>query len=566
MVAAITAGLLDLLAVFILAACVGIAVAKIGGFPYTIALLIAGFGASALGVSLGITLTHDLILLVLLPPLLFEGAATTNLSQFRSNLLPIFTLAGPGLLIAVIGLGLIGQYALDLPLLIAMLFAATILPTDPVSVLALFDELGAPDRLATLVEGESLLNDGVGVVVFSALLALVEETGAASDLVVTTDLILDLGRGILLSAVGGAVIGVAAGVLIYRVMVHLDEHMTEIVLTVVLAYGSFLLAEHYLGVSGVIATVAAGLVLGNPGREHAMSSRTKISVFNTWATAAFIVNTFIFIAIGTTTPLRELLAHWRVIGIAIVLVLGVRAAVVYPLSGVVNQVRSVEISREYQHVMVWGGLHASIPIALVLGLPETLPSGTAFPFREQLRAMVFGVAGFSLVVQGLTMEHLLDRLGIVTRSEAAELYQLLVGRARAVDSAIDAAEDLHDRGELSPGIYEELLTEYEREKDDLNDAIRELLSENPEIRQQELLAGERRILRQEKSAIMDAMRSGVVADDVGDRLSEEVDIKLDRVQSGESTIRGSEEGYEEFWRQEAAEFGLESATLDTESE
>ncbi|MFB6103601.1 MAG: Na+/H+ antiporter [Halobacteriaceae archaeon] len=565
MAASITAGLLDLLAVFVLAAGVGIAVAKIGRFPYTIALLIAGLAASVAGVSLGVELSHDIILLVLLPPLLFEGAATTDLDQFRRNLAPVLVLAVPGLLVAVVLLGFAGAYAFEFPLLVALLFAATILPTDPVSVLALFDELGAPDRLATIIEGESLLNDGVGVVVFSALLAVIQETGVATPDTFTVDRLVDLGVGITLSSLGGAVVGAATGYLIYRVMVHLDEHMTEIVLTVILAYGSFLLAEHYLAVSGVIATVAAGLVIGNPGREYAMSPRTKISVFNTWATAAFIVNTFIFVAIGTSTPIDQLLAYADLIGVAIVLVIAVRALVVYPFTAILNRFRTPSVPLAYQHVMVWGGLHASIPIALVLGLPTTLPSGAPFPYREELRAMVFGVAAFSLIVQGLTMGRLLDRLGIATRSEAADLYQLLVGRARAVDSALEAAERLNARGQLSAGTYEELTAEYEREKADLNDAIRQLLDTHPEIREEELLTGERQILRQEKSAVMDAQQAGIIADDVGDRLTEEIDLKLDRVQSGESTVRGEEEGYEEFWRATAADFGLEAAALEDEA-
>ncbi|MFB6354784.1 MAG: cation:proton antiporter, partial [Halobacteriales archaeon] len=178
--AGLEAELLNLLAVFILAAGVGVAVAKVGRFPYTVALLLAGLAASVLGVELGIELSHDVILLVLLPPLLFEGAATTDLERFRANLPLMLGLAVPGLLLSVLVLGVAGQHAFDVPLLVALLFAAMILPTDPVSVLALFDELGAPDRLATLVEGESLLNDGVGVVVFSALLSLTMEAGGGT--------------------------------------------------------------------------------------------------------------------------------------------------------------------------------------------------------------------------------------------------------------------------------------------------------------------------------------------------------------------------------------------------
>ncbi|WP_266078060.1 Na+/H+ antiporter [Haladaptatus caseinilyticus] len=551
----IEAGLIDLLAVFIIAGGVGVFVAKVGRFPYTIALLLAGLGVSILGINIDITLSHDLILLVLLPPLLFEGAATTDLERFRENIVPVLALAVPGLIVSVLLLGWVGSYAFGYPLLLSLLFAAMVLPTDPVSVLALFEELGAPERLAVLVEGESLLNDGVGVVVFSTLFLLVQdsvENNTELSELISPSVIADAGIEIVVSSLGGLLVGLAAGYLIYRIMVNLDEHMTEIVLTLILAYGSFLLAEHYLHVSGVIATVAAGLFIGNRGAEYAMSPQTKISIFNTWETAAFLVNTLIFVLIGAKTPIAQMLDNWQIIGIAIVLTLAVRAIVVYPITGLVNRYSSRTVPFSYQHVMIWGGLHASIPIALVLGLPPDFPRDT------QLRAMVFGVAAFSLVVQGLTMGRLLDRLGVVTRSEVEELYELLLGRARAVDSALNAAERLHNKGELPADVYEDFRGEYEQEKDDLNATISRLLSDNPDLRREELLVGERRVLKEEKSAIMDAMRSGVVSDDVGERLLEEVDLKLDRVDGGESTVRQNpeKEGYKEFWRARVDEYGL----------
>src|SRR5699024_9000212 len=200
-----------------------------------ISLLLAGIGVSIahaiFGFDLGIELSHDLILLVLLPPLLFEGAATTDLESFRENLPVTLTLAVVGLILSVVVLGVLGRFAFGFPILISLVFAAMILPTDPVSVLALFDELGAPERLSTLVEGESLLNDGTGVVIFSALLGIVESAGPNTDPsgLLTLDRLLETAIEIVVESGGGLVVGLVTGYIVYRVMINLDEHMTEVV-------------------------------------------------------------------------------------------------------------------------------------------------------------------------------------------------------------------------------------------------------------------------------------------------------------------------------------------------
>ncbi|PSQ16663.1 sodium:proton antiporter [Halobacteriales archaeon QS_8_69_26] len=560
------AQLIDLVAVFLIAAGVGIFVAKVGRFPYTIALLIAGVGASVIGVGFDIELTHDVILLVVLPPLLFEGAATTDIDVFRRDFPTILTVAVVGLTASILLVGAVSHFAFDFPVLIALLFATIVLPTDPVSVLALFEEMGAPERLQVLVEGESLINDGVAVVVFSTLLTLQSDVLRGT---VTVDELADPGlvagllADIAVVSVGGAAVGFVTGYGVYRVMADLDDHMTEIVLTVVLAYGSFLVAEHYLHVSGVIATVVAGLLIGNRGREYAMSPRTKIAVFNTWETAAFVVNTFIFVLLGVATPIGRILDHAELLVPAIVVVLVARAVAVYPLTGIVNRVSDgPTVPRSYQHVMVWGGLHGSIPIALVLGLPRTVAlegGGTvAFPFREELQVLVFGVAAFSLVVQGLTVGRLVEGLGITTAREERRLYQLLIARARAVDEALEEVERLHENNAIQRDVYERFRTEYGKEKEDLAAAISALLEDHPELRRDEILRGERQILTSEESAIRESELSGEIGTDVAEELLDEIRIKQDWIEQGRTTVTSSEqiEGYEEFWRERVAEYGL----------
>ncbi|MDY6771172.1 MAG: cation:proton antiporter [Candidatus Nanohaloarchaea archaeon] len=550
MTAAIAAVELEILTIFLIAAGVGIVVAKIGRFPYTIALLLAGIGVSVLGVGFDIQLSHDIIFLVLLPPLLFEGAATMDLNSLRRNLHPVAAMAVIGLIGSVLLLGWLGSMLLGLPLLISLLFAAMILPTDPVSVLALFKEVGAPERLSTLVEAESLFNDGIGVVLFTVILGLVRESQQAGfelAAAFTPGRLAGILGEIAVTSIGGLLVGGIAGYAVYKAMKDLDEHMTEIVLTILLAYGSFLIAEHYLHVSGVIATVSAALLLGNRGAEEAMSPQTKIAVFDTWETAAFLVNTFIFLMIGAKTPVGQLIQHANLIAGAFLLTLFARAAAVYPITTVVNRFISNPIPRDYMHVMVWSGLHASIPIALVLGLSDV-------PHLAELQAMVFGVAALSLTVQGLSMAGFLDRLGVNRREDEEKLYELLLGKARAVDSALDALQDLYKKGSIPYIVFKECKQEYEKQKDDLSTAISRLLEQNPGIREEEIHSGERVVLNQEKSAIMDAVRRGTINESIGEQLIEELDIQLDNLEEGESVVRGTQA--KEQWRKRAEEEGL----------
>jgi CPA1 family monovalent cation:H+ antiporter len=544
--------LIDLLAVFFIAGTVGAILAKVGRIPYTIALLLTGFVVGLVGLEIDIRLTHDVILLVVLPPLLFEGAATTDIDEFRTNLSIITLMATIGLGLSIIIVGFAAHMLFGFTLLVGLLFGTIVLPTDPVSVLALFKQVGAPDRLAVLVEGESLLNDGVAVVIFTALLGLIESGATAQDLA-SVQGISDLAGGIIVSSAGGAVVGVAAGYLVYRVMANLDEQMTEIIFTVVLAYGSFLVAEHYIHVSGVIATVAAGLLIGNRGREYAMSPQTKTAVFNTWETAAYVVNTFIFLLIGVTTPLRTIVAEADLLVPAIVLVLVARAAAVYPVSALANRFTSANVPRKYQHVLLWGGLHGSIPIALVLGLPESIG------VSQQLRVLTFGIAAFSLVVQGLSMKRFLKAVGVQTSGREKELYRLLLARGRAVDAALEEADRLHEQNVIRDDVYERFRREYGREKAEIDHVVKRLLEEEPSLMRQELLRGEKQVLTAEESAITEAELQGQISTEMAEDLIAEVRRKQDRAESGETTVTSDveEEGYEEFWRKRVREYGLE---------
>jgi CPA1 family monovalent cation:H+ antiporter len=283
--------------------------------------------------------------------------------------------------------------------MVAMLFGALISPTDPVSVLALFKQMGAPEDLKTLVEGEALFNDATGVVLFTILLKAVlggQEFGFGQAI-----------TEFLKVSIGGLVLGAVLGLIVFKIMRHLEDHLLENTLCLVLAYGSFWLAE-VLHFSGVIAAVMAGLMIGNYGRRLSMSEKTKKTVETFFESIDFVINSMLFILIGL--ELREVPADimWKTVFVAIAAMMIGRAAVSYSFYWLLNQV-GTRRPKTWKHILFWGGLKGSIPIALMLQLPN---AGVLETWRPVLLVSGFGCVAFSLVVQGITIGPLMRRLGI----------------------------------------------------------------------------------------------------------------------------------------------------------
>jgi len=397
--------LLGVLGVFGVALAVRLLVRNRDRVAFASVLVFIGVAVSAAGVSFGLELTSDLILTVLLPTIIFQGTTTLDVRRLWQSAGLIAVLTVVGLPLAIVVLGGVGTVAFGFPLLVALLFATIILPTDPAAVLSIFEELDVAERLAVTIEGESLLNDGVAVVIFTTLLAAFESSGSVASLA-TPDRLLGVAGEIAVVGGGGLLLGGVIGYSAHRLMRRLEDEMSILLLTVLVAYGSFLLAEHYLHVSGILAVVGAGLLMGAHEETHSKMSTSEYHVQEVWTTAGFLVTTVLYVLIGAEVEPGAFVRHADLVLTAAVLVVLVRAVTIYPLVTGTNRLARRSVPVYCQHVMVWGGLHTVVPVALVLSLPGS------FAFREELQAMVFGVAILSIVVQGLLMPAVLERLGM----------------------------------------------------------------------------------------------------------------------------------------------------------
>ncbi|MEQ7873575.1 sodium:proton antiporter [Sphingomonas sp. ASV193] len=379
----------------LVAALVAMATRRVG-MPYSVGLVIAGFLLALSGLAPAIALTPELIMEVFLPPLIFEAAIQIDWKPFRRELPLLLALVTVGVLLAAaLVAGAMHAFA-GWGWLAAAFFGVLVAATDPVSVIALFKEIRVPHRLHLLVEAESLLNDGVAAVLFALLVGIAAGGAAGPD---------TIGLKLLTTAGGGTLLGLAVGWGCLLVAGRTRDPLVETTLTVIAAYASFLGAEHF-HLSGVLATLAAGLVVGNFGRRGAICNAAEHSLTDFWEFAAFLANSMVFILIGSAEASPALLAALPLAGLATLAALAGRAVAVYPLSLAFARSR-LAVPWGYKHVLFWGGLRGALALALALALPADLPE------RGAVIAATFLVVAFSIVIQGLTMKPLIAKLGLI---------------------------------------------------------------------------------------------------------------------------------------------------------
>ncbi|HNT25461.1 MAG TPA: Na+/H+ antiporter [Anaerolineales bacterium] len=476
--------------------------------PYTVALVIVGLLLTAQS-QLNLELTPELILALFVPPLVFEAAFHLNLNELRHNMGAILLLAVPGVILTMLIVGGIVSIGTGLALPIALTFGALIAATDPVAVVSLFRMLGVPKRLAVLVEGESLLNDGTALVLFQLMLVVVA-TGQFNLAVSALDF--------LRISAGGLVVGLVLGWVISRLIARIDDYLIETTLTTVLAFGSYLIAER-LQFSGVLAVVAAGLINGNLGPQG-MSPTTRIVLFNFWEYVAFLANSLVFLLIGLEVDLPALLTAWQPILWAIGAVILARLIVVYGLSLLARHLAE-PVSMRWQHVLAWGGLRGALSLALALSLPVSFG-----PDRGMLRTMAFGVVLFTLLVQATTMRPLVRFLGIVLRKPEQVEYEKRHARLTALRSAESHLERRYREGLLSTHTWETLRPKLQEQLALLAEAVRESLRSAPTLEAEEMDIARREILRAQRSAFMGLLQDGVISNEVYENLSAEIDATI----------------------------------------
>ena len=400
--------------------------------PLSVVLALVGFLATSLGGSLSLE-DHlagegfeEVLVFLFLPVLVFQAVLGLSTRSFFSNLAPVLALALVALGISTALVGVALHVGLDMRLAAALAFGSLISATDPVAVVAVFREVGVPRRLLTLVEGESLLNDGVAIVLFNILLvaALGGQVSVGSGA-------LDF-LGVFFGGVAiGAVVGLAAAL----VVPWLDR-LSAAALSVATAYGGFMLADHVLGFSGVMATVASGLVLGGLAPSRA-SAEVRETWEQLWEALDYIANGVLFLFIGLVIEPELLTENAGSIAVAVVVVLVARAVAVVPLVSVLERVAGIPpVGVRNEAVLVWGGLRGGVALALALALPEELAE------REEILAMTAGVVLITLVLNATTIGALVRRLGL-DRPTRPEQFLAAGARLAGVEAARRRLDDLH---------------------------------------------------------------------------------------------------------------------------
>ncbi len=513
---------IDQFLVIMMVAVIVAIVAKYIRWPYTIVLLISGLVIAYFNVEPPFVLDKDMIFHILLPPLIFEGALHMRLKHLKENAKVISLLAIPALIISSFFVGWLiyiftdSFFASALTFPIALLIAVIIIPTDPVSILAIYKDTKIPTKLKNIIEGESIFDDGTCLVLFAVILDLIRSGN------------LDIMTGIvdfLRMAIFGILLGLAVGYILFLIISKIDDKFTEVMITLIMVFGLFAMAEN-MGASGVFAVVMAGLILGNYGTRFAMTPSARHTLLSFWGFIVFLVNSFLFIVVGMNVDLG---AVWNEIGLVVFCVLALwfaRAASIFIIGKIMNKNEPNNLPKKWQAVMWWGGLRGAIPIALALSIPLTLDDGTLFPHRDLILAITFGVVLMTLLLQGLSLKTLIKKLGFhsVSKKEAEKEEREI---ATLLKDTVDELIQLKDDGEISSSAYDWLIHKYSQANSQLLTELGLLVQEHGFIPREEYTYSVKETLEAKKESVKEAWEKDLIKGSVGERLLSEIDSQIE---------------------------------------
>ena len=455
--------------------------------PYNVALVVVGLVLVLLKVLPETPMDPGVVLMVFLPILIFQGALSADATSLRQAARPILALAVPGVAMSLLATAAIASWEIGLPFSVALLLGAILAITDTVSVLLAFRSVRVPHRLAAIMEGESLFNDGTALVL----------VGVAATVVARGFLdVPEVGRMLFVAIVAGGILGLMFGMLGTLVLRRAPDDLTAVLASVVAAFATALVTEHFHG-SPVIAVVVAGVLIGQEMRARLEPGRV-LALQGFWEIAAFVTNVWLFLLVGIQLSGEMLLREAWPIALAVIALHVGRAVAVYGIFGALH-LAGEGVSWRWQHVMVFGNVKGALSMAAVLALPANIP------YRERLVAIVFGVTLITLVTQALPFRAFLTWLGVAGGGEdelAEECRAILIG-ARRAQAELDS---LLASGLLSRHDHAERWAEYQR---DIIDAERKLRRSGEESHVHVALPA---VLSARKAAILDAARRGLITD------------------------------------------------------
>ena len=506
-------------------------IARLVDVPYPILLVVGGL---AIGVIPGIPeveLDPDLVLVLFLPPLLYAAAFFASLSDLRADLRPISLLA-VGLVIATtVTVALVAHALIDgLTWGAAFALGAIVSPTDPIAATAIVRRQGAPRRIATIIEGESLINDGTALVLYRAAVAAV--VGGSFS-------IFGAGLDLVAGAAGGIAIGLLVGWPIAEIRKRIDDPPVEVTISLATAYAAYLPAEE-LGLSGVLAAVTVGVYLGWRAPEVS-SAEMRMQGRPVWAQLQFLLNATLFILLGLQLPVvldgiteystAELLGYGAAISATVILTrLAWGQSIVYVIRALDRRPAQLERRTGWRMRLIagWAGMRGAVTMAAALALPLQTDAGDPFPERDLIIFLAFCVIVVTLLLQGLTLPVLIRRLGV--RGDDSETLEVLQARIHAATAGLERLEELADAEwtrddtiDRMRGLFRYRQNRFAAQRDGTEDAH----YEDRSLAYQRLL---RELLDAQRDALVRLRNQGEISNDVMTRIERELDLEDSRLE------------------------------------